>query len=74
MKSRQAKPFAYSHKYDAVLDALRSKGKLTLARLCKEAFGSEKEVSEILIELVLARLVAIETTESSTYFSILSTG
>lgn len=70
MASKQAKLFIYSHKYDAVLDVLRHKGKLTLLQLSKEVFSSEKEMKEVLVELILAKLVSIETTETNTYFSI----
>ncbi|MDR0661494.1 MAG: ATP-binding protein [Prevotellaceae bacterium] len=71
--SKQPKPFVYSHKYDAVLDALRINEKLTLLQLSKKAFSSEKEVEEILIELILAQLVSIETTDTNTYFSVVNT-
>lgn len=70
MKSRRTKPFEYSQKYDLTLEALRSKDKLSLQQLSKQIFSSEKEVKEILIELILAGLVSIEVTETTTYFSI----
>ena len=60
MASEHAKPFVYSQKYELVLEALRKHKRLTLPRLSKQILGSEKEVEEIPVELVLAKLVSIE--------------
>lgn len=68
--AKQAKPFMYSLKYDTVLDALRSNSRLNLVQLSKLSFASEKEVEEILIELIVAKLVSIETTNSNPNFFI----
>lgn len=70
MKSKNAKPFVYSQKYDLVLDAIRSNDRLSLLQISKQVFCSEKEVKEILVELVFTGLVSIEATETSAYFTI----
>ncbi len=70
MADKHSKPFAYSQKYDLVLETLRNNDKLTQLQISKLVFSSEKEIEEILIELILAQLVSIETTDTDTYFSI----
>lgn len=70
MTSKRSKPFVYSHKYDLVLDTLRNSARLTQLQISKQVFSSESEVEEILVELILAQLIAIEATDTDAYFSI----
>ncbi len=70
MGHHKSKAFAYTEKYNAMLNLLGENEQLSLLQLCKQLFISERETEDMLVELIVAGLVKVITTEKETFFKI----
>lgn len=68
--SREGVLFTYSDKEKALLEYLNQHERITLPELCKLIKTNRKKTSRMLVDLILAGLIKVNTTEKNEYYSV----